>query len=62
MEATKVCVNEICDYYCRTSCIKFSDDFRHCPYCGARVTSQGVAMLLLKDSPKAENTKEVKNE
>ena len=47
-EETMVCVNESCFVYCRIGCTKFYPDFKHCPYCGARLVSESYAMLLLK--------------
>ena len=46
----KVCVNEICEHYCRATCMKFQEHFKHCPYCGARLVTQDMAMYLLKNN------------
>ncbi len=44
---SKVCCNEICLHYCRSSCFKFQNEFKHCPYCGAYLTSEDYAMFLI---------------
>lgn len=47
-EESKVCVNEICDFYCRLQAFKFQNSFLHCPYCAGKLVTETKARILLK--------------
>lgn len=48
----KVCLNENCAYYARRSANKFQKDFEHCPFCGGKMTTEKVAMMMLERQKK----------
>jgi len=47
-EDKKVCLNELCEVYGRESPVVFQETFKHCPYCGAKMTTYAHGMVMLK--------------
>ena len=52
-----VCLNEVCEVYAREHPIVFQEEFKHCPYCGAKMVTFDFGMEILENKYSQKTTK-----